>query len=187
MPCLRWVDIAASLAPPVLPPGQELRIHRWEHPQKVPNVEGQLSHKFVPKSSIGKVGMVKENPVIHVFYCSNSMSDSEVETLQSRFGNGGLRMLSLPCSGKTTIPYLLKAFEAGADGVAICTCKPSECKNLEGNLRAAKRADAVDGLVAEAGLGKDRVLMITKEQGQIEKVIDGLGQFRKRLEQKCEV
>ena len=127
--------------------------------------------------------MVKENPVIHVFYCSNSMSDSEVETLQSRFanGSGGLRMLSLPCSGKTTIPYLLKAFEKGADGVAICMCKPSECKNLEGNLRAAKRADAVEGLVGEAGLAGDRVLTITKEQGQIDKVIDGLQQFRKKL------
>jgi coenzyme F420-reducing hydrogenase delta subunit len=115
------------------------------------------------------------------------MTDSEVEMLQGRFDNDGLRMLSLPCSGKTTIPYLLKAFEAGADGVAICTCKPSECKNLEGNLRAAKRADAVDGLVGEAGLGKDRVLMMTKEQGQIEKLIDGLQQFRTKLKGKCEV
>jgi F420-non-reducing hydrogenase iron-sulfur subunit len=131
--------------------------------------------------------MVKENPVIHVFYCSNSMTDSEVEAVQGRFPDGDLRMLSLPCSGKTTIPYLLKAFEAGADGVAICACIPAECRNLEGNLRAAKRAEAVESLMGEAGLGKDRMLMITKEQGRIEKVIDGLQQFRTRLGSKCEV
>lgn len=125
--------------------------------------------------------MVKENPVIHVFYCSKSMTDSEVEAVQGRFPDGGLRMLSLPCSGKTTIPYLLKAFEAGADGVAICACVPAECRNLEGNLRAAKRAEAVEGLVGEAGMGEGRMLMITKEQGQIDKVIDGLRQFRTRL------
>jgi F420-non-reducing hydrogenase iron-sulfur subunit len=125
--------------------------------------------------------MVKENPVIHFFYCSNSMTDSEVETLHGRFPNGDLRILSLPCSGKTTIPYLLKAFEAGADGVVICTCIPAECRNLEGNLRAAKRAEAVESLVGEAGLGKDRVLVIPKEQGRIEKVMAGLQQFRTRL------
>ncbi len=125
--------------------------------------------------------MVKGNPVIHVFYCSKSMTDSEVEAVRSRFSNGDLRLLRLPCSGKTTIPYLLKAFEGGADGVAICACVSAECRNLEGNLRATKRAAAVDGLAAEAGLGQDRVVMITKEQGQVEKVIDGLLEFRKKL------
>jgi coenzyme F420-reducing hydrogenase delta subunit len=125
--------------------------------------------------------MAKENPVIHFFYCSNSMTDSEVEALRNRFPNGDLRILRLPCSGKTTIPYLLKAFEAGADGVAICACLPAACHNIEGNLRAAKRAEAVEGLVGEAGLGKDRVLMITREQGQTDKVVAGLQQFRTRL------
>ncbi len=126
--------------------------------------------------------MVKENTaVIHVFYCSNSMTDSEVQAVRGRFSNGNVRMLSLPCSGKTTIPYLLKAFEAGADGVAICACIPAECRNLEGNLRAARRADAVESLVGEAGLGGDRVLIIAKERGQIEKVVDGLERFRTRL------
>jgi coenzyme F420-reducing hydrogenase delta subunit len=124
--------------------------------------------------------MVNENPTIHLFYCSNSMTGEEVQALQEQFPEG-LKMLSLPCSGKTTIPYLLKAFERGADGVAICSCLPSECHNLEGNLRAAKRADAVSDLVDEAGLGRSRVLMIAKEQGRIEKVIDGLQQFRTRL------
>ena len=125
--------------------------------------------------------MVKESPVIHLFYCSNSMTDSEVQALNERFAGDGLRMLSLPCSGKATIPYLLKAFETGADGVVICSCIPAECRNLEGNLRAAKRAEAVETLVGEAGLGKGRVLMMAKEQGQIENLIDGLQQFRMRL------
>jgi len=124
--------------------------------------------------------MVKENPTIHLFYCSNSMTGDEAQTLQERFG-GVLKTLSLPCSGKTTTPYLLKAFETGADGVAICSCLPAECHNLEGSLRAAKRAEAVNEMMNEAGLGRGRVLMIAKEQGQIQKVIDELDQFRTRL------
>ena len=56
-----------------------------------------------------------------------------------------IKTISLPCSGKVDIPYLLKAFETGADGVAIVTCKKNECRHFEGNLRAHKRAEASKG------------------------------------------
>jgi coenzyme F420-reducing hydrogenase delta subunit len=142
--------------------------------------------------------MVGRNPVIYLFYCSNSMTAGELAGLHARLGTDGVQMLSagpqsrgnvigvpLPCSGKMTIPYLLKAFEKGADGVVVCSCPPTECKQLEGNLRASKRAEAVNELIEEIGLGKGRVLMVAKEQGQIEKVIDGIGRLRRSL--KCEV
>jgi coenzyme F420-reducing hydrogenase delta subunit len=125
--------------------------------------------------------MVERNATIHLFYCSNSMTENELQSLQTRLGADGLRMLSLPCSGKMTIPYLLKAFEKGADGVVLCSCPQTECKQLEGNLRASKRAEAVDELIDEIGLGKSRVVMITKKQGQIEKVIDSIQSLQKGL------
>jgi len=114
------------------------------------------------------------NATIDLFYCANSMAESELEDLQARLGAEGLRMLSLPCSGKATIPYLLKAFEKGADGVVVCTCPEPQCKHLEGNLRASKRAEAVEALLDEIGLGKGRVLVVTKEQGQMDKLVDGI-------------
>jgi coenzyme F420-reducing hydrogenase delta subunit len=107
------------------------------------------------------------------------MTDSELASLHERLGNDGVAMLSLPCSGKMTIPYLLKAFEKGADGVVICACPEAECKQLEGNLRAGKRAEAVDALIDEIGLGQGRVVMVTKKQDQIEKVIDGIQRLRR--------
>jgi len=125
--------------------------------------------------------MISGNAVIHLFYCSNSMTESEAQSLQDWFGGDGLRMLSLPCSGKMTIPYLLKAFEMGAEGIVICSCPPAECKHLEGHLRASKRAEAVDGLMDEIGLGTGRVLIITKGQGNVKTVIDGIEHFRKGL------
>jgi coenzyme F420-reducing hydrogenase delta subunit len=102
------------------------------------------------------------------------MSDSELASLQERFGGNGWAMLNLPCSGKMTIPYLLKAFEKGADGVVICGCPEAECKQLEGNLRASKRAHAVEALVEEIGVGPGRVVMVTKKPDQIDKAIDGI-------------
>ena len=119
--------------------------------------------------------------MIHLFYCSNSMTESEARQVGARFGSDELRTLTLPCSGKVTIPYLMKAFEAGADGIVLCCCVPAECRNLEGNLRASKRAQAVDTLMEEVGLGKDRVLTVTKGQGGIEQVIGSIERFQTGL------
>jgi coenzyme F420-reducing hydrogenase delta subunit len=127
--------------------------------------------------------MIRRTATIHLFYCANSVTETELEGLQTQLDTDGLKTLSLPCSGKATIPYLLKAFEKGADGVVLCTCPESQCKHLEGNLRASKRAEAVEGLLEEIGFGKGRVVVVTKEQGQIAKLIDGI----QRLQAVCSV
>jgi F420-non-reducing hydrogenase iron-sulfur subunit len=129
-----------------------------------------------------KCAMVKRTPTIHLFYCANSVTETELEGLQTRLDTDGLKALSLPCSGKATIPYLLKAFEKGADGVVLCTCPEPQCRHLEGNLRASKRAEAVDGLLDEIGLGKGRVVVVTKEQGQSEKLIDSIQRLQAELD-----
>jgi coenzyme F420-reducing hydrogenase delta subunit len=125
--------------------------------------------------------MIRRTATIHLFYCANSITEPELQDLQNRFDADGLRTLSLPCSGKATIPYLLKAFEKGAAGVVLCTCPESQCRHLEGNLRASKRAEAVDGLLEEIGLGKGRVAVVTKEQGRSEKLIDSIRQLQTEL------
>jgi F420-non-reducing hydrogenase iron-sulfur subunit len=128
-----------------------------------------------------KCVMIRRTAIIHLFYCGNSVTEAEFQDLQTRLDMDGLRTLSLPCSGKATIPYLLKAFEKGADGVVLCTCPEAQCKHLEGNLRASKRAEAVDGLLDEIGFGKGRVVVVTKEQGQSERLIDTIRQLQTEL------
>jgi coenzyme F420-reducing hydrogenase delta subunit len=126
--------------------------------------------------------MVKRTSTIHLFHCVNSMTEAELQDLQSRLGADALKTLSLPCSGKATIPYLLKAFEKGADGVVLCICPESQCKHLEGNFRASRRAEAVGGVLEEIGFGAGRVLVVTKEQGRSEAMIDGVQQLRAKLD-----
>jgi F420-non-reducing hydrogenase iron-sulfur subunit len=128
-----------------------------------------------------KCAMIRRTAIIQLFYCANSVTEAELQDLQRQLDTDGLRTLSLPCSGKATIPYLLKAFEKGADGVVLYTCPEAQCKHLEGNLRASKRAEAVDGLLDEIGLGKGRVVVVTKEQGQSEKLIDTIRQLQAEL------
>ncbi len=79
--------------------------------------------------------------------------------------SGELIVISLPCSGKVDIPYLVKAFETGADGVVIITCEENECHNIEGNMRAQRRAHAVDSLLEEIGMGVGRIKVIQAKLG----------------------
>ena len=70
-----------------------------------------------------------------------------------------VRMIKLPCTGKLEVIHVLKAFEAGADGVYAAGCLEGECHYLKGNLWARKRLGHVKKLLEELGLDPDRVEM----------------------------
>ena len=70
-----------------------------------------------------------------------------------------IRMVKLPCTGKLEVIHLLRALEAGADGVYAAGCLEGECHYLKGNLWARKRVDYVKKLLAEVGLEPERVEM----------------------------
>jgi len=117
---------------------------------------------------------------IDLFCCSSSLDPAELS--QGNHGLGGeIRVIPLPCSGKIDILYLTKAFETGADGVAVVTCKKGDCRYLEGNLRAEKRVEAVDALLEEIGLGRGRMVMIELGEGGLEQVKRELEDFHARI------
>ncbi len=70
-----------------------------------------------------------------------------------------IRMIKLPCTGKIEVIHLLKALEAGADGVYAAGCMEGECHYLKGNLWARKRVDYVKKLLDELGIDPGRVEM----------------------------
>jgi F420-non-reducing hydrogenase iron-sulfur subunit len=63
---------------------------------------------------------------------------------------------------------MLKAFEAGADGIYIAGCLEGECHFLKGNLRAKKRLQYLKKLLAEVGIEPERAEMfnLSSAQGQ---------------------
>jgi F420-non-reducing hydrogenase iron-sulfur subunit len=113
---------------------------------------------------------------IYVFCCNTSYDQTQ---LMRNFGQRGneMKVISLPCSGKLDILYLIKAFETGADGVAVMMCKEGECRYLEGNMRAKKRAGVVEELLKETGLGEGRVAVIQMDDCGIEKKMRELQDF----------
>jgi coenzyme F420-reducing hydrogenase delta subunit len=117
---------------------------------------------------------------IYVFCCATSYDQAQLVRNYSQRGNE-IKVISLPCSGRLDILYLIKAFETGADGVAVMMCKEGECRYLEGNMRARKRAEAVEGLLKETGLGEGRVAVIQMDDTGIEPTIRKLEDFSLRI------
>lgn len=66
----------------------------------------------------------------------------------------------VPCAGRLQPEHLLKAIEGGADLVCIVACAEDNCHSTEGSRRAKCRADFVDRLLQESGLGPGRVLLL---------------------------
>lgn len=114
---------------------------------------------------------------ITLFYCSRSINQNELYdsgTLNEKFT---ITPISLSCSGRVSIQYLLKAVEKGADGVVLLTCPIKECNYIEGNLRAVKRVMAVNSILHESGFQEDRIKIVNADTHDsakqiIEKIIN---------------
>ncbi len=117
----------------------------------------------------------------YVFYCSNNLEASQFSGLCHRNDGDAIKTISLPCSGKVDIPYLIKAFENGADGVAIVTCKKNECRHFEGNLRAHKRAEVVEGLLEEIGVAAGRMAVFECGKQDAGSVLGEIELFMERV------
>ena len=60
------------------------------------------------------------------------------------------------CSGMIHPNYVINALTKGADGVLMCGCHPGDCHYLEGNIKAEKRAEALDLMLEDLGLEPER-------------------------------
>jgi coenzyme F420-reducing hydrogenase delta subunit len=127
---------------------------------------------------------------IYVFYCSNGLEEAQLAVLLGNQEDIIIKSIALPCSGKIDIPYLVKAFETGADGAVIVTCKQNECQHLEGNLRAQKRAEAVESLLEEIGMDKGRMAVIMLKDdgadGAVREIRGFIEKIRKKTSGKIE-
>jgi coenzyme F420-reducing hydrogenase delta subunit len=131
------------------------------------------------KDNMGTVH--NKNLKLHIFYCSNCFEGDELNRLFREDEGDEHKIISLPCSGKADLLYFLKAFETGADGLALITCTKNECHYLEGNLRAPKRAEQANALLEEAGMGSERVTVLPANGDGVGKIIAKLKVFREKI------
>lgn len=118
---------------------------------------------------------------LYIFYCSNSLDINEFNRTFHEEEGIEYKIISLPCSGKANLLYLIKAFETGADGLVLITCEKNKCHYLEGNLRSPKRAEEVNSLLEEIGMGKERIAVLTINGEGIGHVASQMTEFRNKI------
>ncbi|MFC1762371.1 hydrogenase iron-sulfur subunit [Planctomycetota bacterium] len=118
---------------------------------------------------------------LHVFCCVTSLEACDLQDAESDLADTQLTVVALPCSGKVDVPYLIKAFEAGAAGVVVVTCKQGDCHYIQGSFRAGNRSQAVDDLLDEIGLGRGRITRVSLDDRGVDGVIAELRTFRQSL------
>jgi len=92
-----------------------------------------------------------------------------------------VRVLRFPCTGKVEPSYLLKAFELGVDGVIVAGCLEGGCHFQEGNLRARRRVERVQTLMAEAGLEAERLEMFNLSSAEGTRFAEIVTEMTERL------
>ena len=95
-------------------------------------------------------------PKITLFHCINSFNESSSPPLNGR-DDVEVKVVRLPCSSMVKDVVLLRAFEAGSDGVLVLVCPEGQCRYIEGNIRARKRVERVRNLLDEIGLDGRRL------------------------------
>lgn len=97
-------------------------------------------------------------------YCAYMAADTAGALRISYPAN--VKLIKLPCTGKTDPRYILRAFEEGADGVYIVACPVGNCHHVRGNERGYARMKYTRKLLAEVGLEPERLDMFFMSGGQ---------------------
>jgi coenzyme F420-reducing hydrogenase delta subunit len=99
-------------------------------------------------------------PEITVFmciYCAYMAADT-AGVLRIKYP-ANIKLVKLPCTGKTDTRYLMEAFEQGADGVCVVGCPIGNCHHVHGNERGMARVRYTKKLLDEIGLDSERLEM----------------------------
>jgi coenzyme F420-reducing hydrogenase delta subunit/NAD-dependent dihydropyrimidine dehydrogenase PreA subunit len=93
-----------------------------------------------------------------------------------------VRFVEVPCGGTISDRHLLAAFEAGADGVMICTCHTDNCKSTKGNILAGKRAESALHALELTGMEKERLKITSVAANMGNEFYSMVADFSDRIE-----
>jgi F420-non-reducing hydrogenase iron-sulfur subunit len=79
-----------------------------------------------------------------------------------------IRIIRVPCSGRVDPLFVLKCFQAGADGVLVSGCHPGDCHYTDGNYHARRRFALLRDFLDYLGIAKERLRVewVSASEGQ---------------------
>jgi coenzyme F420-reducing hydrogenase delta subunit len=114
-------------------------------------------------------------------YCAYMAADTAGALRQPYPAN--VKLVRLPCTGKTDVRYLLEAFEQGADGVYVVACPLGNCHHVRGNERGRARVARARKLLESIGIEGERLEMYFISGGQGATFAKAARQMTERLKQ----
>lgn len=93
-----------------------------------------------------------------------------------------VRMVRIPCAGRISRSLLFKAFEMGADGVALVGCEAGSCRYGSGTAIAERNVEDTGGILDLLGLGRDRLRLAMMLPEDSQALLEFLHDFRKVIE-----
>ena len=128
----------------------QLRLFRDE--QVLPAIEGLLKPT--------KWLQDREEPVIVAFACEGAAGyAAEIAGQLGMKMPENVRVLKVPCSGRLDALHLMKAFDLGADGVAIFACPEDQCHYIDGSKKAEERVTYLKKSLDVLGIGGDKLVI----------------------------
>lgn len=100
----------------------------------------------------------KATPKLVVFIC-NWGPHTAMHALQEQGADipNEIGLIRVPCAGRINRALLLRAFEMGADGVALLGCAPGACRYGSGTETAMQNIDDVQEILELLGIGGGRL------------------------------
>jgi F420-non-reducing hydrogenase iron-sulfur subunit len=96
-------------------------------------------------------------PLIIVFCCNwCSYAGADLAGTSRLQYPSNIRIIRVMCSGMVHPNLIIESLTKGADGVLMLGCHIGDCHYLEGNLKAQARKEAIELLLDDLGIERDR-------------------------------
>ncbi len=92
------------------------------------------------------------------------------------------RVIRVPCSGRVNPFFIMKALQAGSDGVLVSGCHPGDCHYLTGNYFARRKFTVFKELLEFMGLEKNRINFSWVSASEGKKFAEVVKEVTKRVE-----
>jgi coenzyme F420-reducing hydrogenase delta subunit/NAD-dependent dihydropyrimidine dehydrogenase PreA subunit len=106
------------------------------------------------KAIVGAVDATRTDPAIVAFVCTNKMGVHGIDLPKN------YRPFPVHCTSRVDVLDMLKAFEAGADGVAVVRCGDNACKYIKIEPRVNARVKRGQELIKALGMEAERIMAL---------------------------
>jgi coenzyme F420-reducing hydrogenase delta subunit len=127
--------------------------------------------------------MTKEfEPKIVAFVCNYcTYAGADLAGTSRRKYAPNVRIIKLPCTGRISPMFILKALQKGADGVLVSGCHPGDCHFTSGNFHARRRWTVFRSLLNFAGIPDERIRVTWISAAEGNKFADTINDFTAEL------